>query len=474
MSSTFSGFEIGRRALSASQLALNVTGQNTANVGTAGYSRQVAVLEETDPYGGVGVDSGRAGQLGTGVSVASINRVRDEYLDKRIYGANSEQGALDSLRDTLTRVETAYGEPSATGVGSRITTFFNAFSDLASSPESGAVRSTVLSKAQSLVSAFHTVSGALSTIAPELKSRISAAVSDANDIAAQIATLNKQIGANVQDGQHPNDLLDKRTALIGKLSSLVDVRVLDGRNSETNQPNGLVQINVGGYTLVQGDTASSLPSNFTNINSQPALQTANGDAIPLKGGAISGLIQANGLVDGYSADLDTLASNVISAVNTRHAAGAGLDGVRGRNFLTGTGAGDIALDPEVAGKPDNIAAASAPAPGATVAAGNGQNARSLAALVSQPLIGQSSLNQYYNAKVAAIGADSQRFLAQADTQSKVVAQLQNQQSSVSGVNLDEELTKLLQFQRAYQAAARIINIQDDVIDRIINGLGVGK
>ena len=139
MPSTFFGLEIGRRALTANQQALNVVGQNTANVGTPGYSRQVATLEESDPYGVPGTGVGQPGQLGAGVTVQSIVRVRDEYLDKRIYSANAEQGSLDNLRDALGRVETAYGEPSATGVGSQLTSFFNSFSDLASSPESGAV-----------------------------------------------------------------------------------------------------------------------------------------------------------------------------------------------------------------------------------------------------------------------------------------------------------------------------------------------
>ncbi len=471
MSSTFAGLEIGRRALSANQLALNVIGQNTANVGTAGYSRQVAVLDETDPTGGPGVDSGRPAQLGTGVSVASVDRVRDDYLDKRIYSANADQGALNSLRDTLTSVENAYGEPSTTGVGSHLTAFFNSFSTLASTPESDAVRSTVLNQAQSLVAAFHTVSGSLSQITPELQSKIKADVGSINDLSSQIAALNKQIGASIQDNQQPNDLLDKRTALIGTLSGLVAIQVIDGRNAETNQPSGQVQINVGGYSLVQDDTASTLPATYTADNGQPALQTKDGQKIPLKGGELAGLVQATSLVKGYQSDLDTLATNVISAVNVRHAAGAGLDGVTGRNFLTGTGATDIGIAPEIANNLGAIAASAAPAADAAVAVGNGDNARSLAALASQPLIGQSSLNQFYNAKVAAVGADSQRFKAQADTQSKAVTQLQNQQSAVSGVNLDEELTKLLQFQRAYQAAARIINAQDDVINRIINGLG---
>ncbi|HLJ55959.1 MAG TPA: flagellar hook-associated protein FlgK [Chthonomonadaceae bacterium] len=471
MGSTFGGLEIGSRALTASQLALDVIGQNTANVGTAGYSRQVVNLEETDPYGGPGVDTLKPAQLGTGVSVASVTRVRDNYLDKQTFSATSDQSAANSLQQTIGRVESAYGEPSTTGISSQLTAFFNSFSDLSATPDSAAIRSTVLNQGQALVSAFHTVSGALAQIAPDIQSQVKADIGKINDLAGQIAGLNKQIGASLAEGEQPNDLEDKRTGLIGQLSGLVGVQVLDGKNSQTNQPSGQVEINVGGYLLVQDGVASALPATVATQGGQPAVQTASGLTIPLQGGEVSGLLQASRLLSGYQSDLDTLANTVVTTVNGVHSAGAGLDGVTGRAFFSGTGAAGIAISSDVASNPNAIAAASAPPAGGIVAPGNGDVARALAALGTQLAIGQSTLNQYYAAKVAGVGADAQRFQTEADTQGKIVAQLQNQQSSVSGVNLDEELTKLLQFQRTYQAAARIINAQDSVLDLIINGIG---
>jgi flagellar hook-associated protein 1 FlgK len=471
--STFFGLEIGRRALTANQFALDVVGQNTANVGTPGYSRQVAAFDETEAYGAPGADSGKPAQLGTGVTIASVNRVRDQFIDQRLNVANANAGALNSLRDILGRVEGAYGEPSSTGIGSQLTSFFNSFSDLSASPESGAARSTVLNKAQSLVNAIHQVNADLSAIGPEISSRIAARVGDVNSLSVQIAALNKQIGESVASGDHPNDLLDKRTALVSQLSSLVDVQVIESRSSQTDQPTGQIQINVGGFSVVRDDKSNALPAEYTNVGPDAGLRTPDGQAIPLRGGEVSGLIQAASLVDGYQTGLDTLASNLISAVNTIHAGGAGLDNISGRAFFSGSTAADIDVEPAIASDPQAIAAAAAPLPPATVAPGNGDNARALAALTSKPAVGVFSLNQYYNTSVAGIGADSQRFQTQTDNQSKVVTQLQNQQASVSGVNLDEELTKLLQYQRAYQAAARIINVQDDVLNRIINGLGSG-
>ena len=354
MSSTFFGLEIGSRALKANQLALDVTGHNTSNVGTPGYSRQVAEFEATVPYGAPGVDGGKPSQIGTGVAVAGINRVRNQYLDTRINGATSDQAALASLRDILSRVETAYGEPSSSGIGSRITALFGSFSDLSATPESGGVRATVLNRAQALVTAFHSVSSGLAQISPDIQGQISASIGEVNNISSQIAALNKQIGASLANGDHPNDLLDKRTALVNQLSGFVDVQVIDTRNSETNQPTGQIQINVGGFTLVQTDSSTPLPVTQNTQNGAVNLQTSEGQAIPLHGGSVFGLIKATTLLSGYQADLNTLASNVIGAVNSQHAAGYGLDGATGRPFFTGTGASDIDVSSTVSGNLDAV------------------------------------------------------------------------------------------------------------------------
>jgi flagellar hook-associated protein 1 FlgK len=189
-----------------------------------------------------------------------------------------------------------------------------------------------------------------------------------------------------------------------------------------------------------------------------------------------GLVKATTLLKGYQADLDTLAYNVVTATNLRHQSGYALDGTTNNAFFgtltTSAGAAAaITLDSGVETDLNKIAAASAPTPPNPFAPGNGDNARSLASLVSAQVIGNFSLNGYYNSKVASIGADSQTFQQEADNQAKVLNQLQNQQSSVSGVNLDEELTKMLQYQRTYQAAARVINMADAFLDTIINQLG---
>lgn len=115
MSSSFMGIEIGRRALAANQIALDTTGQNTSNVNTVGYSRQVANLETTDSSD-ITLSNGMNGQIGTGVTVSSITRIRDQFLDQRLRSSLSQQSAASTLSNQLSQVEAAYNEPGGTGV----------------------------------------------------------------------------------------------------------------------------------------------------------------------------------------------------------------------------------------------------------------------------------------------------------------------------------------------------------------------
>ena len=473
MPSTFYGMEIGRRSLSASQMALNVVSHNTSNVNTPGYSRQTIALSASDPFTYPSMNSEQLGQLGTGVNIESVNRIRDQFLDQRIYAGNSTQGALNHLTDILGRVEQVYFEPGVTGVGQLMTDLFHSFSDLSANPESAATRATVRNKAQALVTAFHQIDTTLQQVSPEVQSKVTDKANEVTGLAAQIAGLNKQIRTATAMGEHPNDLMDQRGTLIDKLSTIVDVQTVPVKQSDTGRDTGEINVLVNGFALVQNDTSSTFPAT-TTTQGGIGLLTESGDTIPLRGGEIYGLIQARTHVEGYRKDLDTLASNLVTSVNTLHESGYGLDGATGRSFFAGTSAADINLDVTVQEDLNAIAAASQPHTGVAFAPGNGDNARALSRLANASVIGSLTLSQFYSGNVATVGADQRGYSLQADNQGKVLESLKSQQAAVSGVSLDEELTNMLQYQRTYQASARIITVMDDTLDRIINGMGVGR
>jgi flagellar hook-associated protein 1 FlgK len=471
MPSTFFGIEIGSRALASDQIALDTVSQNISNVSTPGYSRQVVQLQETAPYILPASTANNPGELGTGVTVASINRVVNEFLNQQVWSATGSQSALSSLNTVLQSVQQAYNEPSTSGVGSLMTAFFNSFSNLSTDPSNTALRSTVVESAQSLVTEIQSVNTALSQINPQTQTQISADVQTINRLGSQIAGLSNQIVQAVAEGSQPNDLLDQRDQLLTQLSGLVNIQVTNTTNPQTGALSGAMQVSVGGYTLVQGDTFNALPSTVTTSGNTLGLVTSNNQTIPINSGELYGLIQSTTLVNGYQANLNTLVSNLITAVNTQHEAGYNLNGQTGQPFFTGTNAANIAVSPTIVNDPNAIAAAAASGLSGTYAAGNGDNASAIAALTTTPVINGSSLDDYYNAGISQIGADAQSYSNQSTTQGNILNQLQNQQSSVSGVSLDEELTNMLQYQRSYQAAARVINVMDNVLDTIINGLG---
>lgn len=474
MPSTFFGFEIGRRGLAASQLALDVISHNTTNVNTPGYSRQIVNAATTDPYTLPGREHFTPGQLGTGVSVASVTQVRDAFVDRRMQQALSKQGSLDNLARTLSQVEDAFSDPSSPGVGVLVQDFLHSFADLAANPESGPTRATVRNRAEAVAAGFRALDANLSAIGPELQARAEGVTRDINDYAEQIGSLNGQIHMALAIGDRPNDLLDKRALLLEKLSRLTEIQVSAGVRSDNGQLTGEINVTVGGFSLVQGEVVNPLPAATDPTASEPTLFTPSRIPIPVRGGELHGLIKSLNLVEGAKADVAALADAFLTRVNALHETGYGLDGGTGRALFEGTDATSIAVSSAARNSLDALAAASPPAPPNTPARGNGDNARALAALAHEPVIGSFSLNEFYNAKVSIIGADARAYATQRDTEERVLTQIQGLQSSVSGVSLDEELTKMLQYQRTYQAAARVLNVMDEAVAQIINELGAGR
>ncbi len=477
MPSTFFGLQIGSSALSANQTALDVTSNNISNMNTAGYSRQQVNLTEGTPYTLPGIGSPMLGQLGTGVDLTSVTRIRNQYIDQNIWSSTSDQSAQNTLTTELTQAQNAFGEPSTSGLSAQLNNFFNAFSTLSANPQDMGLRTTLLDTAQSLTSQFHSVSNALTSLGPQINQQIGAKLGQVNQLASQIATLNGQIEQSLASGQTPNDLMDQRGQMITQLSQLVGVQTTNETNPVTGQTDGAININVGGFALVQGSGTNALPTTTSTHNGVFGVTTASGTFVPVQSGQLYGLMKANSLITGYQNRLDTLASTLITQVNSIQSTGAGLDGSTGINFFNappppGTGAAaDITVNPQLISNPAQIAAATLPAPPATPAPGNGDNATAMFNLANQTVLGSDTIGSYYNNTVAQVGSDTQTYQNLSNNTQQVLLQMQNQQSSISGVNMDEELTKMLQYQRSYEAAARVVDTADTFVSIVINNLG---
>jgi flagellar hook-associated protein 1 FlgK len=465
MPGTFAGIAIASSALNVDQTVLDVIGNNVANVNTPGYSRQTVDIGATTPITTT-VNSPSPVQLGTGVQTLAINRATDSFLSNRILAANGANSQATQLQSTLDRVQSVYGEPSSSSLSSLMTAFYNSFQTLSGNAESTALRTTVVQSAAALTDQFKQVNSGLNAIKSDLQTGIQSNLDQVNKLAKQIASLNQQVMDGAANNEHPNGLQDQRDQLIQQLGQIVGVTTAQdiGPNG---QPDGMLNVSVGGAILVQGVQSVAIPTQTTSINGEPYL-TDGTNQIKLTGGSLAGMVQGIDKVTQYQTDLNQIASTLISQVNGVHEAGYGLDGQTGRAFFQGYDAASITVNPDIANNPSEIAAATPPAAGQSVAPANGDNALAIADLMNSQVFGNDTLLSHYNASIAKIGADDQSAKTAVTNQTQLLHQLQNMQSSVSGVSLDEEMTNLMQYQRSYQAAAKMLTTMDGLMDSLLN------
>jgi flagellar hook-associated protein 1 len=220
MSGLFSIFNVGTRGMSAQQTAINVTSHNIANANTEGYSRQRATLETTRPFGMPSLNNAVGpGQIGTGVQVSAIQRVRDSFLDYQVRTETSTYGQFSAKDKFLSEVESIFNEPSETGISTLVGKFFDSWQTLAGNPQSSNTRTIVVQQAASLADALNQTSTQLEKLQKNANDVINSTVFEANDILDQISQLNQQIVGVKVSGQMPNDLMDRRDQLIDTLSS---------------------------------------------------------------------------------------------------------------------------------------------------------------------------------------------------------------------------------------------------------------
>ena len=429
---SFTGLQTALSGLEAAQAAITTTGENIANANTKGYTRQTVQTAETAPLTIQGTtQQGGGTQLGTGVSITDVSRIRNQFLDVQYRAQNTATSNANSNASELGQVQTALNEPSDNGLQSVMSKFWSAWSSLASAPTNAAAQQAVVDAGQTLASTFNAVSQQMATVqsqaAQQYASLTGANGQVAND-AQQIATLNAQIAQATQAGISPNTLLDQRDKALDDLSSLAQISVSTGSN--------------GAVTVNFGDAASPLVSG-TNVTWPQTLTSASGGQL----GSLLNMSSSTGPVGTFMSSLDSVANQVISSVNALQPSSP---------FFTGTTAGTIA----VSATASTVQTSSSSSSGADLAQG-------IANLANGPA------DQAYAAFVAQVGSGVQAAQSSQSTQQAVLTAVSNQRQSVSGVSLDEEMTNLIQYQQAYQASARVMNAINSTLDTLINSVGSG-
>jgi len=445
--------EIGRRALSAQSTAMNVTSHNIANANSPGYTRQRVDLAATMPLKDM---SGFL--IGTGVSVAAIERLRDRFIDNQFRQTNSSLGSATMRHTVLSQIEAGLSEPSENGIQALLTGFFNSFQELASHPEESSARQAVLQQANRLVSAFNRIAGTFTAQRMTVAEDTTSKVNRINELTRRIAELNRQITNAQNAGNVPSDLMDQRDRALDQLSQYTSITAsLDSQGS--------MIVSIGGVMVAGNGTSVSLQSAV--VSGVLKVSTTTGQEVNINGGELGSALELyNTTIPEYMTKLDEMANALIARVNAVHAAGYGLGNPppTGINFFTGSGAAGIAINTQISSNINTIAASSTGAPG------DNQTALALFNISSEQLMGNNTLTlaQFYAGFVSGIGSAVSSAQGAGSGAELVLAQLSNQREMVSGVSLDEEMTNMIKFQRSFEAAARVVRTTDELIQTILN------
>ncbi|MDR0639887.1 MAG: flagellar hook-associated protein FlgK [Spirochaetaceae bacterium] len=346
MGSTFSGLEIGKRGVMAHETALGTTGHNLANASTEGYSRQRVELKAMDPIYNPALNRAETpGQIGQGVVVDRIERVRDQLLDRRIIAEASGEGYWTARDQYVRQLDQMYFEPGESSIRSKMDRFWDAWQELAVNPADSAPREAVALRGQTLVDAIHARFNSLKNLSDNVNRDITLTVERVNDLSGQIAGLNTEIQKVRAQGDNPNDLLDRRDLLVDELSSIIDIRV-DGRDPDE------FMVHTGGNVLIQGGigrqfvvAASGRDDGYGRVMwAHDPLKTREipGGGEPYQEveftrtkGSLAALIELRDeTIASEMQSLDNMTMNFADLVNEIHRSAYGTNGKTGIDFFT--------------------------------------------------------------------------------------------------------------------------------------------
>lgn len=467
-------FDIGASGILAQRLAIEVTGENIANINTDGYSRQQVVMANAP------VTTSNGFALGTGVEIEEVRRYYDAMLQQQIMNGNSTYQQNLARETALEQIQPSFNELNADGLGTALEDFFGAWSDLSTNAGGAAERQSLLSRSQILVDTFHNINSSLTTVSQSADNRLIGITSEMTDNARNLALVNSQIVATRAVDGNANELLDQRDLLIRELSEKAQISV-----SIATDGSATVTLH-GGETLVSGTGYATIYTSLSGTNRIMITDPGNPPSAPDPAsdtditltvggsgnnfGEIGGTLQVrDSIVPEYLARLDEMASKLIAAVNAQHAAGFGLDGTTGNSFFSGTSSATIQVESSLTAAKIAAALPTATDPVPT-SAGNNVNAVKIAEIQKSTLAfstGNATFAGYFSALVGKVGTDTQGAQNVAAQGEAFLRQLNNLRESNSGVSLDEELTNLAKYQQAFQGAARVVNAATEMLDTLI-------
>ncbi|NME42023.1 flagellar hook-associated protein FlgK [Lactobacillus agilis] len=509
--------------LNASDIGLQTAANNISNAGTEGYSRQRVNLHTKLPYTLAGV-----GSIGTGVKVDGVKRDVSDYIRQQIRVATSKQASATQRSTTLGNLEDILNEPSDNGVINQLANLSKAWTSVANDPEMTTTKSVVLEHASSFVDAIHNMASSITNLKNTTVNGVAQAALDFNKKLETLNELNTQIYNSYAIGETPNTLLDSRDQVLKELSGLADISTVTdeynrvsvylGENpkaenvvldSATKQVNNLSVVSASqagkSSVIVDGDITGKqveLPGDYPAGTLLILKQNASGaysisKEAQVVEGDLGGYQDALAEINSAMTELNNFTNTIVKTINlvynsngTTSPEKAGLY----KGFFTlamdsQNPAVDFAVDKNLLANPallrtgtttasgdSSIATAIVAAFAATIPT-DGSDASVLTAYDPASLrfktnTSGSTYATRFNNIVTTNGIAKQKADNTQAAQDTLLNSLNQQDQSVSGVSINEEMADVIRYQNAFQANARMMQVVADCLDTLINKTGV--
>lgn len=471
----FGGLYISISGLQASRQSLDTISHNIANANNPNYVRQSAI-HTNNPYT-KSVD-GRL-EMGTGVNVIQVRQIRDEFLDLKLRRELSSFGYHYSKSQILEDVEGVFNEITNNelqkpGLQKVMNDFWNNWNELSKEPDSLTIRGLVHQGSVAFVDTVNHISNQLNDIQQNLNKEITIKVNETNGLLTKIAELNK--GIKLVEGENSkmkaNDFRDERNALLDRLSQLVPISSYENSFGET-------VISLQGKDLVNGSYISKIDLKPNEKGLGHVYWDKSNEKIDLKGsGELGGYIDVRDeSMNKYMDRLDTLVSNMAERINELHREGYSLESstvkngidffvgtiVNGKNIIT---AANIKVNPDLANF--NKMAVSE-----TGGAGDGNIASKIYDIRNEALYdGDMNIDSYYRDITLELGLEREASRLISDNQGFLIKSIDEKRMGLSSVSLDEEMADMIKFQHSYTANSRVINAIDEMIENVVNRVGL--
>lgn len=454
----------------AAKAQMATTSHNISNANTEGYSRQ-RVQQKAD-----GVQShGAKNLIGTGTSLARTERLNDSYIEKQIRNASRDFAHLEEKDLALKQTEDIFNEMGGEGLNRLVSRFFNEFRKLGNEPDNEAVRQSVRESTLAMANDFKRLRSSVEDVRSHLDARVDGFASEVNSISEQVRDLNQKIKVLELSGAVANDLRDQRDLAMKNLAKYVDIQMHPDKD-------GAFNVDIKGVgPLISGPNAEKLlvsrspadgegkPENSFSIRSTG--NASNDITHALKGGKIGALLEVRDqTLSGILDRLDSMASSITDSVNAIHREGVTRYGTTGVNFFKQIEGKERAaqfmdLSDEVRNDSNHIAAGAL-----QDAPGDNRIAVAISQIQNMQIMndGHSTVDAYYNGIVSDVGVVAGRTRNALIQQKDITMQLDKMREQISGVSMDEETANLLQFQRAFDASAKVISVADQCLETVLN------